>query len=95
MRDRFRTAALGIAFCCMPALALSADFDGSKPLICATVEVHDCVAGEACQRGLPQSIGVPQFMRIYFDRKIVVGPNRTTAIVSLNKTDRQTLLQGN
>ena len=71
MRESFRTAALVVALSCTSTLALSADFDGSKPLICATVETHDCVAGEICLRGLPQSIGVPQFMRIDFDKKIV------------------------
>jgi hypothetical protein len=85
MLGRFRNAAnaaLAIAFCCAPGLAVSADFDGS-----------DSVAGEACARGLPQSVGAPQFMRVDFAKKTIAGPNRTTPIVSLNKSERQILLQ--
>ena len=31
MLESFRNAAVATAFCCAPAIALSADFDGSKP----------------------------------------------------------------
>ena len=95
MPNTFRHVALATALGCAPLVVLGADFDGSKPLICATAEANDCWAGDSCDRGLPQSVGLPLFMRIDFAQKTIAGPNRTTPIVSLIKDDRQLLLQGN
>ena len=75
-------------------LAGAADFDGSKPLLCATVEAHDCDAGETCQRALPDSLGLPQFMRIDFAKQAVVGPKRSSPIKSIERSPGQMLLQG-
>jgi len=36
--------------------AIAGDFDGSKRLICATVEARDCFSGADCFRGLPDEI---------------------------------------
>jgi hypothetical protein len=74
--------------------ALAADFDGSKRLICATVEARDCVSGNECFRGLPDEVGAPAFVRIDFERKSIVGPHRTTPILFMEKSDKQLLLQG-
>jgi hypothetical protein len=86
--------AAAIALCCAPLWAAAADFDGSKTLICATIEAQDCDVGEGCKQGLPDSVGAPRFMRIDFAKKVVVGPKRTTPIVSLHKSERQLLMQG-
>jgi len=95
MLSRIRNAALcASAVLLAPALGLAADFDGSKALICATMEAHDCSIGEACQRGLPQDVGAPLFMRIDFAKKTIAGPKRTTPIVSMSKNDSDLLLQG-
>ena len=56
------------------------DFDGSKPLICAPVEAIGCVAGEACTKGRPAAIGAPNFLRIDFAQKVIVGPKPTPPI---------------
>jgi hypothetical protein len=37
--------------------ASAGDFDGSKLLICATVDAMDCVSGEDCTKGRPGDIG--------------------------------------
>ena len=74
--------------------ASAADFDGSRPLICATIEAHDCDVGETCLRGLPESVGAPQFMRIDFGKQVIVGPKRSTPIKSIEKSADQVLLQG-
>ena len=52
------------ALCVAVAPAVAADFDGSKPLICSTIETHDCAVGTNCMRGLAEDINVPQFIRI-------------------------------
>jgi len=74
--------------------ASAGDFDGSKLLICAPVEAIDCAAGEDCTKGRPDDIGAPNFLRIDFAQKVIVGPQRTTPIVSMDKSDNQFLLQG-
>jgi hypothetical protein len=73
---------------------LAADFDGSKLLICAPVEALDCAPGVACEKSTPQEIGLPAFFRIDFAGKALVGPNRTTPIELMEKTDAQILLRG-
>ena len=75
-------------------VSMSADFDGSKPLICAPVEAIDCGVGVGCTKGVPDDIGAPNFMRIDFKKKVIVGPKRTTAILFMDKTKEQLLLQG-
>ncbi|SAL64550.1 hypothetical protein [Caballeronia humi] len=75
--------------------ASGADFDGSKALICATVDAHACDPGEVCLRDLPAGFGVPQFMNVNFAKKTIAGPKRSTEIRSIEKTADQVLMQGN
>ena len=72
----------------------AADFDGSARLLCATSEARDCVPGMPCHHGLADDVGAPNFMRIDFDKRTVAGTSRTTPIVSMDKDERQVLLQG-
>lgn len=83
-------AALGLG----SGAALSADFDGSKPLLCATFEAHGCDAGDQCLRVLPARVGLPEFLRIDFAKQVIIGPKRTTPIVSIERSPGQMLLQG-
>jgi hypothetical protein len=69
-------------------------FDGTKPLLCASVEAIDCDPGIACERGIPEIMGAPQFMRIDFAKNEVAGPLRTAKIRSMEKDDDQIVLQG-
>jgi len=84
-------AALILAF---GAAAMAGDFDGSKPLICAPVEAMDCISGGGCERGIPDDVGAPAFMRIDFAKKLIVGPKRSSPINAMEKADYQILLQG-
>ena len=69
-------------------------FDGTKPLLCASIEAVDCDPGEPCERGIPEIMGAPQFMRIDFAKNEIAGPLRTTKIRSVEKDDDQIILQG-
>jgi hypothetical protein len=44
-------------------------FDGTKPLLCSSIEAIDCDPGVACERGIPEIMGAPQFLRIDFAKK--------------------------
>lgn len=86
--------ALAVAAMTGSSAALAGDFDGSRPLICATVQAMDCAAGEDCLRGLASDVGAPTFMRIDFAKKAVIGPKRTSPVLFMEKTTEQVLLQG-
>jgi hypothetical protein len=70
------------------------DFDGSKPLICATIDAMDCVPGQDCTKGRAADMGAPPFMRVNFANKTIGGVKRTTPILSMEKSDNQILFQG-
>ena len=90
-RPAFATAAL----CALAVTrALAADYDGSRPLICANLEAAYCSAGQPCMSGRAEDIGAPTFFRIDFANRSIVGPNRKTPISNLEKSDGQLLLQG-
>jgi len=75
--------------------AFAADvIDGTKPLLCASIEVLDCDPGETCERGIPEIMGAPQFLRVDFAKNEIAGPLRTTKIRSMEKDNDQIILQG-
>ena len=74
--------------------AMAGDFDGSRPLICAPVEAMDCISGGGCEKGIPDDVGAPAFMRIDFAKKAIIGPKRTSPINAMEKDPQQILLQG-
>ncbi len=76
------------------AAAAEDSFDGTKTLLCASIEAIDCTPGESCEKGLPEVIGAPQFLRIDFAKKEITGPKRTTVIRQMDKSDEQLTLQG-
>ena len=69
-------------------------FDGTKPLLCASVEALDCDPGVECIRGIPDVMGAPKFVRIDFEKKEITGPVQTTKIRSMEIDDYQIVLQG-
>lgn len=80
---------------CLPVInALAADFDGSKPLICAPTEAVDLLAGEDIHKARPADIGAPSFLRVDIANKKISGPNRDTPIKFVEKDKLQILLQG-
>ena len=83
---------LSLSLLAVPAQA--ADFDGSKPLLCATQAALDCARGDDCAAGLPEEIGAPTFMRIDLAKKSVIGPQTTTEILLQDTSGKQLLLQG-
>jgi len=74
--------------------ARAGDFDGSKGLICAPVEVHECVAGGKCLEGTTREIGTPTFLRIDFANRLIVGPQRQTPFRYTEKGDGHMMLLG-
>jgi len=82
-------AAIGLS-----ASAYAADFDGSRMLICAPVEAFDCAPADICNKDSPRAMGAPAFMRIDFEKKVIVGPKRSTPILHIERSAEQVILQG-
>lgn len=72
----------------------AADFDGSKPLICANVSAMDCTRATECVPGLPEDVGAPAFMRLDFEKRAVVGPALSAPILLMDRAEDQLILQG-
>ena len=49
------------------ASLFAADFDGSKPVLCASLDVQECVDGRDCDMVAAEDVDAPQF--IYVDLK--------------------------
>ena len=45
-------------------------FDSSQPLVCASMEAYDCGPGSDCVRGTVDSVDVPRFIRLDFEKMV-------------------------
>ena len=86
---RLALAGLIAAGCAAPARA--ADFDGSKPLICAVTTVMECDAGQ-CERYAPPDTpaGAPAFFKVDVAAKAVTASagRKSTLITVLHINGR-------
>ncbi len=74
-------------------------FDGSQPLICASMEAYDCGPDSDCIRGTAASIDAPQFIRLDFEQNLArstraSGEERTAKIKSMTQEEGELILQG-
>ena len=53
---------MGLMFASAPLLA--ADFDGTKPIFCASLKVLECVDGRDCDMVAAEDVDAPQFISI-------------------------------
>ena len=92
---------LSIAFCLslslLPAHLIAATYDGSVPLLCATVTVLECEETGECQRRTAESVNLPQFVKVNAQQQTLsaVGQSETTTpIKRLEHLDGRLILQG-
>ena len=89
-----------VALVLVPGLAWAEALDGSKPLICASVDGHSCAPGEDCAAASTEALNIPQFLRINFAEKAVTaerpdGEERTSEIQRMEELENELILQGN
>ena len=82
-----------------PVAAWAEDFDGTKPLICASVDTLSCEPGVACESATADELNVPQFFRVNFDNKTISatrpdGEERLTEMQSMELREGELVLQG-
>ncbi len=51
------------------ASLFAADFDGSKPMLCASLDVLECVDGSSCETVTAESVDAPQFITVDLKNK--------------------------
>jgi hypothetical protein len=79
--------------------AFAGDFDGSKPLLFSVIRVIECTPRGECQEVSAESVALPQFLKIDFDKK-TIRPARDaervpeTAIERMESVDGKLILQG-
>ncbi|NIR32406.1 MAG: hypothetical protein GWN84_24500 [Gammaproteobacteria bacterium] len=74
-------------------------FDGSQPLLCASVDTIGCGPGEGCAANTAEDLNVPRFLRIDFDKGLVRTSRsnteeRMTQIQSVKRDENGLILQG-
>ena len=60
---------MGLALMCIffvPFSGMAGDFDGSQPLLCATIKAIECGPEGECLQGTAESVNLPQFFKINF-----------------------------
>lgn len=77
----------------------AADFDGSRTLLCAPVDVAECLIGPDCSPATLEAANVPHFIRVDFKAKTLSGrdhegDDESTAIQNVRNSDGETVLQG-
>ena len=79
--------------------AVAGDFDGSKPLICAVMDLVECQPGGKCQQVTAEDVGIPHFLKINFKEKKISathadGSKKSTDIENFEKIDGKIIIQG-
>jgi hypothetical protein len=91
---------LTLMIICMFSLpVLAGDFDGSKPLICAVMDIVECQPGGKCQQVTAEDVGIPHFLKINFKEKKISathpdGSKKITEIENFEKIDGKIIIQG-
>jgi hypothetical protein len=84
--------AMSLSLIAVNALAI----DTSKTILCASLEVFECVDGEACNSVQPEDVNAPTFLWINIDDKEVRASveGRASAIDHIEEVEDRLVLQG-
>jgi hypothetical protein len=83
----------------VPFSGMAGDFDGSQPLLCATIKAIECGPEGECLQGTAESVNLPQFFKINFKKKMITATKesvnkRTSGIKIKERLDGKLILQG-
>jgi hypothetical protein len=90
---------MAMIICVFPFAAVAGDFDGSKELICAVMDLVECQPTAKCQQVTAEQAGIPNFFKINFKEKQIRtvhadGSQRSTTIENFEKIDGKLIIQG-
>jgi len=93
MKKEF-AATLGLSLGMIAGSALA--IDTSDPILCASLDVFECVDGAGCEEVLPEDVGAPTFLWVDIDdkevRASVAGP--PSRIDHIEEVEDRLVLQG-
>lgn len=79
-------------------LAASADYLGSAPFTCASVDVMECLPVEGCNRVSADAVGLPRFFKVDLKNKQITAARaddtRKSAIDQVKEVEGKLMLQG-
>lgn len=83
----------------LPSAGIAGDFDGSRPMICATIQAIECTQRNGCSNIALEEAGVPRFAVIDVSQKAIhptqeSGIDRSSAIERTTTVDGKLILQG-
>ncbi len=96
---RFLAACLGVVAVLGMTSGAQAAVDGSEPVICASVNIMECVPDGTCQRVSAEDAGIPRFLRIDFAGQQITrtrpnGDDVSSQIERSETVDGRLILQG-
>ncbi len=84
-----------------PYSVSAADFDGSKPFLCAVTEAVECDEENGCRQGTLKSMDIPQFVLVDLKKKMIFArlreedeDRREAKIINFVRTDGKLIMQG-
>ncbi len=97
--NKVNAMGLAIGLYVLPMGVMASDYDGSKPMLCASADVFECVGGAACDRIRAEEVDAPRFLKVEVKKKRVSatrasGQERTTQIERTEQVDGKLILQG-
>lgn len=90
---------IGLIICIFTLPAVAGDFDGSKPMLCAVIDIVECGPGGNCQQLTAEDAGIPRFLKVNFKAKKITatrasGSKKSTTIKNSEHVDGKLILQG-
>jgi hypothetical protein len=88
-----------LIICISPVQASAGDFDGSKNLLFASIQVFECEADAKCDQVTAEEVGFVQFLKINFKKKEITGTRKngmavTSKIKNVESSEGMLMLQG-
>jgi hypothetical protein len=89
---------LSLVLAALPLTVAAEDYDGSKPFLCAMIDVMECVPVAGCQRVSADAIDAPRFIKVDVGKNTMsarfAGSERTSKIERHESVDNKLMLQG-
>ena len=83
-----------LALAVISAAVSAATFDGSKPLLCATQTVNECISGHGCSALDAADVNLPDFLEVDAANNVISGTAAKTPIERIEHLDGKLILQG-
>ena len=74
--NKLISCALVLGMASVPVLADM--FDTSKPFLCASMDVYECIDGGECKMVNAETIDAPEFLRVNLKRKAIFSSRNAT-----------------